>query len=236
MSEFTIKDPNICLSFEKTGSCPKGDQCTKSHKIPTICRCLVFHHLYPDPRLFCKMVPSGVIEIGDDENQHLIDAFFLDIVVQLNIYGPLDDLLICSNLVDHLCGNVIAIYKEADAAMMAYQHLRNKYYAGRKISVTFAPIQRVSTTVCREFATGQCTNGNKCQFIHPAEPSYFIYNECFPRCFKSYPDIFRKGREKRIVDNPNEILGGKTRKKLDPEAYNPETFPKVPLDFYKSTS
>ena len=206
------KDKLTCPSFNKTGACIRGELCNKTHKIVDIERCLCFHNLYPDPNLFEKALPDGVLEIPNEQKQRMLDAFYLDIVLMLQQFGPLEDVVIAGNEVDHLSGNVLAMYREVDGALAAKTALDGQYYAGRRISITFSPTLRISSAICRSFETDDCEKGNQCNFIHPLNPSPFVSTECFPQSLRKFPKKFRRGTQNGFVrDAPDDLIHGRTK-------------------------
>lgn len=205
----------LCQNFEKTGVCAKGDACRFVHRTADISRCLVFHHLFPDPDLFRGLLPDpDVLQITAKQRQNVIDAFYLDVFLVMRQFGIVEDIVICGNRADHLSGNVIVMFKEANAAVVAQSALNGQYYAGRKIVVTLAPIQRTSNSICR-ISDGECPMGDKCAFVHPLEPSKHVMNECFPRSLKAYALPFRNMKQQKVWDTPGDLLRGQTRMKRD---------------------
>lgn len=209
------KDPTLCSLFEKVGACPKGDLCNKSHRCLPLARAIVLHHIFPDPDLFLSMLPPGTLFIDADARKRLINAFFLDIAQALMHFGQIDDLVIAGNKCDHLSGNVICVFHESDAAHAAQEALNNQYYAGRRIVVTLAPVQRLSHGFCTEQMTkGRCEQGEQCSFVHPVEPSPHVFEQIFPKSVKSFPQPFRNARKPRTVDSPADALCGRTKASL----------------------
>jgi splicing factor U2AF subunit len=205
------------MAYEKTGACPKGDLCQQSHRNIEMPRCLVFHHIYPDPELFIDMLPPDVFSLSAKQKQNLIDAFYLDMFLMLRNFGLLEDILLCGNKSDHLSGNLIVMYKEVQSATSTLMALNGQYYAGRKIAVTFAPILRLSNAICRSAGDAQCQLGAQCNFVHPLNPSKFVMNECFPRGPRHYAPPFRTARAHRIVDTPGELLYGESKMRREDE-------------------
>ena len=211
-SDESPENKYTCNYFEKTGCCQKEDLCNKTHRNASLSRCLVFHHIYPDPDLFLESLPDpSIVQMTEADKTNLLNAFFLDMVIMLREFGPLEDLVVASNRSDTLSGNVIAMFKEVDAAAAAYIALNQKFYAGRRVRITFAPILRLSSAVCRGSEDGDCRMGAACSFIHPLVPSQWVIDDCFPRAQRMFPEPFRKSKRTRIIDTPQEVLYGKTR-------------------------
>lgn len=210
----TERDPNLCPFFDKTGTCMKGELCNKSHKDVPISRTIVLHHIFPDPDAFISMLPPDVLKMDPETKKRLVDAFFIDVACMLMQFGQLDDMILCQNKVDHLVGNVIALFHDSNAALAAKTFLDGQYYAGRKIQVSFVPIPRISLTICHNVDGGQCQLGNMCNFVHPLEPSPFIFNQIFPKAAKAVATPLRNPKKKRFIDNPNDALYGRTQAKI----------------------
>ncbi|OHT11647.1 hypothetical protein TRFO_03851 [Tritrichomonas foetus] len=207
-------DKSLCPFYDKTGCCNKEDLCNKTHRNAEINRCLIFHQMYPDPDLFINSLDDpSVVQLTDDDKQNLFNAFYIDIVSMLKQFGPLDDVVVASNKNDTLNGNVFAMFREVDAASAAYLALNGQFYAGRKIRITFSPIIRLSSAVCRVNEDEACTQGNSCNFIHPYNPSNGIMDDCFPRINRKFARAFRKSNKTSIRTTPIEALYGERREK-----------------------
>ncbi|OHT01179.1 Splicing factor U2AF 23 kDa subunit [Tritrichomonas foetus] len=214
MNNINKLDPEktICNYFDRTGCCAKEDLCNKTHRNAELSRCLVFHHIFPDPDLFVESLPDpDSIQITKEEKINLINSFYLDMVIMLKQFGPLEDLVVASNRSDTMSGNVVAMFREVDGAASAYLALNGQFYAGRKIRVTFAPIIRLASAICRGYEDGECKLGNTCSFIHPHAPSPWITDECFPRAQRMFAAPFRISKRTRILDTPQEVLYGKSK-------------------------
>lgn len=174
--------------------------------------------MFPDPDLFRSMLSDpDQVPLTDEKRQNLIDAFYLDVFLVLRQFGILEDIIVCGNKSDHLSGNVLAMYKEVNSAISAQRALNNQYYAGRKLTVTLAPVQRLSNALCR-LSDGDCTMGERCSFVHPLNPSKFVMNECFPRGVKAYAQPFRNTKQQKIWDTPTDLLYGKTKMRKENES------------------
>lgn len=204
-------DKTICGVFDKTGCCPQEEGCTKMHRQPEISRCLVFHHIYPDPELFINSLPDPkIIQIPKEQQQNLFNAFYMDMVSLLAQFGPLEDLVIASNKSDTLSGNALAMFREVDGAYAAYMALNGEYYCGRKIHITFSPTLRLTSAICR---VDECKLGLKCHFIHPFNPSPDVYSDCFSRSTRQFPTPQREYKKRQYFNSPQDLLYGKIKKK-----------------------
>lgn len=202
-------DKTCCLEFEKTGICSRGDLCMRTHRNAELSRCVIFHHLYPDPEVFIQSLrdPKAIV-ITEKEKENLLNAFYLDVFYMLIQFGPVDDIVIASNKANTMSGNVFAMFREVDGAAACFLALNNQFYAGRKIQMSFSPIVRLSSAICRS-EEGKCESGDECIFIHPYNPT--IYTDVFPRPHRMFAKQFR--RKKAIVlASPQEALHGIHRK------------------------
>lgn len=204
----------VCIFYKKTGSCSRGDSCSKTHTEAPIARTIVLHHIFPDPDVFSNMLASDTFKLDSLKKQRLVDVFFIDVACMLMQFGELDDMAIAGNKNDTLSGNVIAFYRDSNAAAAAQKALDGTYYAGRRIHVTLSPTLRISTAFCHNFETNQCQMGDACCFIHPLEPTSVTYNEIFPHNVKNIARQLRNPKKKRIIDHPMDLLYGKS--KYDP--------------------
>ncbi|EAX96776.1 hypothetical protein TVAG_216790 [Trichomonas vaginalis G3] len=195
----------FCLQFEKTGVCLKGEMCNKPHRSDPMSRILLFKHLYPDPDVFLALLPTGSVTISDEEKQRAADAFYYDIFLMCQRFGPVEDILIASNKTDIMNGNVYVSFKEVDAAQAAFLTLNNQYYAGRKVECVLTPISRLSNAICNESA---CPYGSTCNYVHPLKISEHITKICFPRSSRVYPTQFRRAGKIKIATTPANILNG----------------------------
>lgn len=210
-------DREYCPNFERTGTCIHGELCTKIHRTPEISRCIVFHHLYPDPQLFADAIDNpSILQFTNEEKTNYLNAFYLDVYYMLIQFGPLEDLLIASNRTESMVGNVFAMFREVDAAAACLLALNHHYYAGRKILITFTPITRLSSAVCQGIDDGKCQLGDKCFFIHPFNVP--IYSEVFPRVQRMFATPFRRGK-KIILETPQNALYPKEKK--DNKTFSP---------------
>ncbi|KAH0791266.1 splicing factor U2af small subunit B-like [Histomonas meleagridis] len=204
------KDTTLCSLFEKVGCCAKGDLCNKSHRELPLSRAIVLHHIFPDPDIFISALPPSTIEIDQEMRMRIINSFFLDVAQMLMQFGQLDNMVIVGNKCDHLHGNVVALFHEAEGAYTAREALNGQYYAGRRIEVTLAPVQRLSYGFCNDYNNNQCPQGEECGFIHPIEPTPHVFDQIFPKALRTIPSAMRLPK-KRIIDSPTDALYGKTK-------------------------
>ena len=172
------KDSLYCPFFQKIGSCMHGETCSRMHIRPQASKTLLLCNLYPNPLRFISLLPDGVLEISRSTLDRNFDEFYIDIYEELRTFGPIEDLMVASNLCDHLVGNVLVRYENLEDAVSAYSNLRCRYYAGRPIDAQYSPVEVFSGAVCRQLSLGKCQHGENCNFIHPKYPSDDVLEHC----------------------------------------------------------
>ncbi|KAH0789426.1 splicing factor U2af small subunit B-like [Histomonas meleagridis] len=148
------------------------------HIRPQASKTLLLCNLYPNPIRFISLLPKGVLEISNSTLDRNFDEFYIDIYEELRTFGPIEDLLVASNLCDHLVGNVLVRYENLEDAVSAFSNLRCCYYAGRPIDAQYSPVDVFSGAICRQFHLGKCQHGENCNFIHPKYPSSEVLEHC----------------------------------------------------------
>lgn len=203
------KDLSICYNYEKTGTCPKEDFCPLLHLSTPMSRCLVFHHLYPNPEYFASFLDEKDLQLDQDAKLDSFDAFYLDIYLEMKLFGKVEDLVVAGNLSTHLYGNVYVRYTEVDSAVAAHKALEGRFYAGRIVHSSFMPVEKLSTAICKE---ENCLHGSACTRVHPIIPSKHVTLQMFSRQMKAIPTELRKyNNDDLIPDSPYEILQGRSK-------------------------
>merc|ERR1711972_962575 len=99
------------------GACRNGDQCNRLHNRPTMSQTLLLSHMYPN-------TPESLALANDepwdddmyDRAQQHLEAFYIEVFLELANYGEIEDLVVVDNLCDHMIGNVyVKYYHEEDA-------------------------------------------------------------------------------------------------------------------------
>ncbi|KAG5015856.1 hypothetical protein JHK85_021992 [Glycine max] len=79
------------------------------------------------------------------------------------------DLKVCKNGSFHLRGNVYVQYKSLDSALLAYNTVNGRYFAGKQVSCQFVNLTRWKVAICGEYMKSgfkTCSHGTTCNFIH----------------------------------------------------------------------
>lgn len=76
---------------------------------------------------------------------------------------------VCRNGSFHLRGNVYVHYKSLDSAVLAYQSVNGRYFAGKQIKCEFVNVSKWKVAICGEYMKSRlttCSHGSACNFIH----------------------------------------------------------------------
>jgi splicing factor U2AF subunit len=84
--------------------------------------------MYQTP--YNQYTPAGEPLFDVKAAQSHFEEFYEDIFTELCKYGEIEELNVCSNLGDHLNGNVYVKYFTEEDAMKALNATRGRYYAG----------------------------------------------------------------------------------------------------------
>ena len=90
--------------------------------------------------------------MNEAEMQEHFDAFFDEIYTELeDSYGEIDEMIICDNLGEHLCGNVFCMFKDEDDAFKCVKALNDRWVDGRPIQAELCPITDFRDACCRQY-------------------------------------------------------------------------------------
>lgn len=84
-------------------------------------------------------------------------------------FGEIVNFKVCKNSSSHLRGNVYVHYKSLESAVLAYQSINGRYFAGKQISCEFVNVMRWRVAICGEYMKSRlktCSRGSACNFIH----------------------------------------------------------------------
>lgn len=168
----TEKDKVNCSFYYKIGACRHGDKCSRKHVKPSYSVTLLIPNLYLNPSHdpHCSLSPAQL-------QQHF-DLFWEDLFVELSLrYGPIDEMVICDNIGDHLIGNVYVRFREEEAAGRAVEDLNKRWYAGRPVFAELSPVTDFRESCCRQYENGECNRGGYCNFMHLKYPNRDLKKE-----------------------------------------------------------
>jgi len=182
-----------CPFYFKIGACRHGERCSRLHNKPTESQTLLLKNLYQNP--FNQYGPNGQPLFDQKEAQQHFEDFHEDLFVELCKFGEIEELNICSNLGEHLLGNVyIKFYKE-ESAKKALEQVMGRFYAGRPIIAELSPVTDFREARCRQYDQGDCARGGFCNFMHLREVERKRSRELFNAQRKLYKKLREKEKE-----------------------------------------
>ncbi|KAK9669708.1 hypothetical protein RND81_13G149400 [Saponaria officinalis] len=105
----------------------------------------------------------------DDEAERAFEEFYEDVHTEFLKFGELVNFKVCRNASSHLRGNVYVHYKFLESAMLAYQSINGRYFAGKQLSCEFVNLTKWKAAICGEYMKSRlktCSRGSVCNFIH----------------------------------------------------------------------
>ncbi|KAM1244938.1 hypothetical protein ACFX2I_036198 [Malus domestica] len=107
----------------------------------------------------------------DEEVERCYEEFYEDVHTEFLRFGEIINFKVCRNGAFHLRGNVYIHYKSMDSAVVAYQSVNGRYFAGKQISCEFINVTRWKVAICGEYMKSRykeltCSRGTACNFIH----------------------------------------------------------------------
>ncbi|XP_050209873.1 zinc finger CCCH domain-containing protein 5 isoform X2 [Mercurialis annua] len=163
----TEQDKAHCPFHLKTGACRFGQRCSRVHFYPDKACTLLMKNMYNGPGLACEQDEG--LEHTDEEVEHCYEEFYEDVHTEFLKYGEIVNFKVCKNSSFHLRGNVYVHYKSLDSAVLAYQSINARYFAGKQISCEFVNLTRWKVAICGEYMKSRlkiCSRGTSCNFIH----------------------------------------------------------------------
>lgn len=106
----------LCLFFNKVGSCRFGDKCSRNHSRPGISKILLLPHFFNHINLEqSKITEYGndlLLEFSDVELYRDYEIFFNDVIQELEKFGKIENFRTSQNYEPHLRGNVYVEYQK----------------------------------------------------------------------------------------------------------------------------
>nr|GMD23316.1 Zinc finger CCCH domain-containing protein 5 [Ipomoea batatas] len=163
----TEQDKAHCPFHIKTGACRFGSHCSRIHFYPDKSCTLLVKNMYNGPGLAWEQDEG--LECTDEEVEHSYEEFYEDVHTEFLKFGEIVNFKVCRNSSSHLRGNVYVHYKSLDSAVLAYQSINGRYFAGKQITCEFVSVTRWKVAICGEFMKSRlkaCSRGTACNFIH----------------------------------------------------------------------
>ncbi|XP_009144452.1 zinc finger CCCH domain-containing protein 5 [Brassica rapa] len=163
----TEQDKAHCPFHLKTGACRFGPRCSRVHFYPDKSCTILMKNMYNGPGIAWEQDEG--LEYTDEEAEHCYEEFYEDVHTEFLKYGELINFKVCRNGSFHLKGNVYVHYRSLESAMLAYQSINGRYFAGKQVNCEFVNISRWKVAICGEYMKSRlktCSRGSSCNFIH----------------------------------------------------------------------
>jgi len=131
-------------------------------------------------------------DMYDRAQQHL-EAFYIEVFLELANYGEIEDVVVVDNLCDHLIGNVYVKYYHEEDAERALGKLTGRFYSGKLIQAEYTTVSDFREARCRAFHETRCNRGAYCNFLH----------------IKHIPKAIKRRVVREMYDEHPEYLGSK---------------------------
>ncbi|RDY07529.1 Zinc finger CCCH domain-containing protein 5, partial [Mucuna pruriens] len=165
----TEQDKAHCPFHLKTGACRFGVRCSRVHFYPDNSSTLLIKNMYNGPGLACDRDQDEGLEYTDEEIERCFEEFYEDVHTEFLKFGEIVNFKVCKNGSFHLRGNVYVQYKSLDSALLAYNSVNGRYFAGKQVSCQFVNLTRWKVAICGEYMKSgfkSCSHGTACNFIH----------------------------------------------------------------------
>ncbi|KAI3503013.1 hypothetical protein L1887_31447 [Cichorium endivia] len=105
----------------------------------------------------------------EEEVERSYEEFYEDVHTEFLKFGEIINFKVCRNGSFHLRGNVYIEYKSLDSAVMAYNSVHGRYFAGKQVKCEFVSLTRWKVAICGEYMKSRlktCSRGSACNFLH----------------------------------------------------------------------
>ncbi|XAR56256.1 hypothetical protein NMG60_11036664 [Bertholletia excelsa] len=163
----TEQDKAHCPFHLKTGACRFGIRCSRVHFYPDKSCTLLIKNMYNGPGLAWEQDEG--LEYTDEEVERCYEEFYEDVHTEFLKFGEIVNFKVCKNGSFHLRGNVYVHYRSLESALLAYQSINGRYFAGKQVKCEFVGVTKWRSAICGEYMKSRlktCSHGTACNFIH----------------------------------------------------------------------
>nr|XP_043628396.1 zinc finger CCCH domain-containing protein 5 isoform X2 [Erigeron canadensis] len=163
----TEQDKDHCPFHLKTGACRFGLRCNRVHYYPDKSTTLLMKNMFNGPGLAWEQDEG--LEFTDEEIERSYEDFYEDVHTEFLKFGEIVNFKVCRNGSFHLRGNVYVHYKSLDSAVMAYNSVHCRFFAGKQVKCDFVSLTRWKVAICGEYMKSRlktCSRGSACNFLH----------------------------------------------------------------------
>jgi len=198
----TEEDRVNCPFYFKIGACRNGDQCNRLHNRPTMSQTLLLSHMYPNtPEALALANDEPWDDDMYDRAQQHLEAFYIEVFLELANYGEIEDVVVVDNLCDHLIGNVYVKYYHEEDAERALGKLTGRFYSGKLIQAEYTTVSDFREARCRAFHETRCNRGAYCNFLHIKHIPKAIKRRVVREMYDEHPEYLGStrggGKEKK---------------------------------------
>merc|ERR1719433_2618929 len=138
-------------------------------------------------------------DMYDRAQQHL-EAFYVEVFLELANYGEIEDLVVVDNLCDHMIGNVYVKYYHEEDAERALMKLTGRFYSGKLIQAEYTTVSDFREARCRAFHETRCNRGAYCNFMHIKHIPRAIKRRVVREMYDDHPEYLGQTRSRREKD------------------------------------
>ncbi|MBA0798200.1 hypothetical protein Gohar_008814 [Gossypium harknessii] len=132
----TEQDKAHCPFHLKTGACRFGQRCSRVHFYSDKSCTLLMRNMYNGPGLALEQDEG--LEYTDEEVEQCYEEFYEDVHTEFLKFGEIVNFKVCKNGSFHLRGNVYVHYKSLESAVLAYDSINGRYFAGKQVPLLIA--------------------------------------------------------------------------------------------------
>eukprot|EP00927_Polykrikos_kofoidii_P007337 TRINITY_DN129_c0_g1_i2.p2 TRINITY_DN129_c0_g1~~TRINITY_DN129_c0_g1_i2.p2 ORF type:complete len:274 (+),score=58.63 TRINITY_DN129_c0_g1_i2:83-904(+) len=223
----TEEDRVNCPFYFKIGACRNGDQCNRLHNRPTMSQTLLLSHMYPNtPEALALANDEPWDDDMYDRAQQHLEAFYIEVFLELANYGEIEDVVVVDNLCDHLIGNVYVKYYHEEDAERALGKLTGRFYSGKLIQAEYTTVSDFREARCRAFHETRCNRGAYCNFLHIKHIPKAIKRRVVREMYDEHPEYLghtgrsrkEKKKDKERGDRDRRSRSRSRRRRRDEEA------------------
>jgi splicing factor U2AF subunit len=150
---------------------------------------LLLAHMYPNtPESLAIACEEPWDEDMYDRAQQHLEAFYIEVFLELANFGEIEDMVVCDNLCDHLIGNVYVKYYEEDAAERALTKLTGRFYRATLLNIEYSTVTDFREARCRAFHETRCNRGAYCNFLHMKHVPKAIKRRIVREMYREHPE------------------------------------------------
>jgi splicing factor U2AF subunit len=166
---------------------------------------LLLSHMYPN-------TPESLALANDepwdddmyDRAQQHLEAFYIEVFLELANYGEIEDLVVVDNLCDHMIGNVYVKYYHEEDAERALMKLTGRFYSGKLIQAEYTTVSDFREARCRAFHETRCNRGAYCNFMHIKHIPRAIKRRVVREMYDDHPEYLGQTRGRRDKEKDKE--------------------------------